>query len=187
MGNSQATILGDKFQGNSITDKYCDAQKDLFGDPPDFEKKGSLKTMGEALDRGMVLVMSLWDDILAHMLWLDSAMGKGGTDKPGVLRGPCSTDTGVPTEVRQKYGSATVSYTNIMYGEINSTFTAGDSSKPAYASKHDQAFIKRLAKFSAPPAPPGQPQQQQQPAAQPSPAPYRGSTKTSTVAASCVP
>merc|ERR1719382_566399 len=128
--NSQATILGDKFQGNSITDKYCDAQKDLFGDPPDFEKKGSLKTMGEALDRGMVLVMSFWDDIMAHMLWLDSAMGKGGKRKPGVLRGPCSINTGVPTDVRQKHPDATVSYTNIKYGEINSTFTAGDFSKP---------------------------------------------------------
>ena len=27
--------------------------------------------MGEAMDRGMVLVLSLWDDHDANMLWLD--------------------------------------------------------------------------------------------------------------------
>jgi cellulose 1,4-beta-cellobiosidase len=31
-----------------------------------------MKNMGESLARGMVLVMSLWDDHYAHMLWLDS-------------------------------------------------------------------------------------------------------------------
>jgi len=31
-----------------------------------------MQTMGEALGRGMVLVMSIWDDHAAHMLWLDS-------------------------------------------------------------------------------------------------------------------
>ena len=33
-----------------------------FGDPDDFNRKGGLKAMGEALNRGVVLVMSLWDD-----------------------------------------------------------------------------------------------------------------------------
>lgn len=123
--NSHASILGDNFQGNSITDAFCDKQKDVFGDDPDFQKKGRLKTMSEALDRGMVLVLSLWDDTMSNMLWLDSAMGSGGVQKPGVLRGPCSTDTGKPQEMRQKYPTATVSYMNIKYGEINSTFNAG--------------------------------------------------------------
>jgi len=31
--------------------------------------------MGEALDRGMVLVVSLWDDISIYMDWLDSYNG----------------------------------------------------------------------------------------------------------------
>ena len=31
-----------------------------------------MKAMGETLDRGMVLVMSLWDDIAFQMNWLDS-------------------------------------------------------------------------------------------------------------------
>jgi len=126
--NSHAPILGDEFQGNSITDAFCDKQKDVFEDDNDFQKKGGLKTLSEALDRGMVLVMSLWDDTQTHMLWLDSAMGSGGLQKPGVLRGPCSTDTGKPQEMRQKYPNATVSYMNIKYGEMNSTFNAGRTS-----------------------------------------------------------
>ena len=36
--------------------------QEAFGDVDDYTRKGGLKTMGEALDRGMVLVMSLWDD-----------------------------------------------------------------------------------------------------------------------------
>merc|ERR1712217_272401 len=129
ISNSHASILGDKFEGNSITDAFCDKQKQVFEDDPDFQRKGGLKTMSEALDRGMVLVMSLWDDTTANMLWLDSAMGSGGLQKPGVLRGPCSTDTGKPEEMRQKYPTATVSYMNIKYGEINSTFKTGASLK----------------------------------------------------------
>lgn len=31
-----------------------------------------MTNMGGALGRGMVLVMSIWDDSAANMLWLDS-------------------------------------------------------------------------------------------------------------------
>jgi len=60
--NSEATVLGPS-AGSSITDEFCSKQK----------AKGALKQMGEALDRGMVLVLSLWDDTDVSMLWLDSA------------------------------------------------------------------------------------------------------------------
>ena len=33
-----------------------------FNDIDDFNRKGGLKAMGDALNRGMVLVMSIWDD-----------------------------------------------------------------------------------------------------------------------------
>mmetsp|Transcript_43312 Transcript_43312/g.109760 ORF Transcript_43312/g.109760 Transcript_43312/m.109760 type:complete len:106 (-) Transcript_43312:467-784(-) len=46
--------------------------------------------MGEALDRGMVLVLSLWDDTDVSVLWLDSAYPTNEpADRPGVERGPC--------------------------------------------------------------------------------------------------
>jgi cellulose 1,4-beta-cellobiosidase len=68
--NSQSTISG--VSGNSITDSFCAAQKTTFGDQNLFATKGGLATMGAALAKGMVLVMSIWDDHTAQMLWLDS-------------------------------------------------------------------------------------------------------------------
>merc|ERR1712232_262240 len=97
--------------------------KTAFGDINDFKRKGGLKAMGEALDRGMALVMSLWDDSLAGMLWLDSdyPLDKpAGT--PGVARGPCQTTTGKPSYLREKYPSASVKYYDIKVGSIGSTF-----------------------------------------------------------------
>ena len=57
---------------DSITDQFCIDKKVLFKDQNSFNPLGGMKKMGEAFKRGMVLVMSLWDDHFAHMLWLDS-------------------------------------------------------------------------------------------------------------------
>merc|ERR1712217_1000995 len=110
--------------------------------------------MGKALDRGMVLVLSLFDDYLAHMLWLDSATGTGDDDesKPGVLRGPCKTISGVPSEVRAMHGSASVKYTNFMYGEIGSTLMANMSGKPQATETKDKTYLKELKSWSSPAA-----------------------------------
>merc|ERR1712113_399761 len=120
IANSNSSIAG--VAGNSVTDTFCSAQKAAFGDPDDFSKKGGLKAMGEALKRGMVLVMSLWDDSLAEMLWLDS---KYPVDKdssvPGVSRGPCLTTSGAPEYVRAKYPTASVKYESIKVGKIGTT------------------------------------------------------------------
>mmetsp|Transcript_17084 Transcript_17084/g.19045 ORF Transcript_17084/g.19045 Transcript_17084/m.19045 type:complete len:457 (+) Transcript_17084:38-1408(+) len=108
---------------NSVTDKFCQEIKSFFGDNPDFNKKGGLKTMGQALDRGMVLVMSLWDDYYAYMLWLDSnyPVDKPAT-QPGIARGSCPTSSGRPHDVESQYPNANVVYSNIKYGPIGSTF-----------------------------------------------------------------
>jgi len=110
---------------DSVTDPYCAAQKTLFGDTNDFQKKGGLKALGQAFQRGMVLVLSLWDDHEANMLWLDSdyPLTKSNAD-PGVSRGPCATSTGKPTEVEAQYPSANVKFSNIKYGDIGSTYKA---------------------------------------------------------------
>lgn len=112
-------------QFNSLTDANCKNQKAAMGDKNDFAIKGGMKTMGEALKRGMVLVMSLWADFYAHMLWLDSAypLDKPITD-PGVARGPCATTSGDPVQVEQQQPNAHVMYYNVKYGAINSTFPA---------------------------------------------------------------
>jgi cellulose 1,4-beta-cellobiosidase len=108
---------------DSITDPFCSAAKKLFDDPNDFAKKGGLVNHGRALGRGMVLVMSLWDDYAAHMLWLDSnyPLDKPAS-QPGVARGPCPTSSGVPKNVENQYPNSNVMFSNIKFGEIGSTF-----------------------------------------------------------------
>ena len=94
-----------------------------FGDIDDFNIKGGLKVMGEALDRGMVLVMSLWDDAEANMLWLDSDYPLNKDPSiPGVNRGPCNTDSGKPSYLRAKFPDANIAYSKIKIGTIGSTF-----------------------------------------------------------------
>merc|ERR1711976_42285 len=45
---------------DSITDDFCQDSKALFDDFDDHSRKGGLKGMGEAMKRGMVLILSLW-------------------------------------------------------------------------------------------------------------------------------
>jgi len=120
--NSKVTFPGIQAY-NSVSDKYCDDAKKLFGDRNDFATKGGLKAFGKSLKNGVVLVLSLWDDHEVHMLWLDSDYP---TDKPasqpGISRGPCATDSGKPDEVESKYPDASVKYGNIKFGPIGSTF-----------------------------------------------------------------
>jgi len=82
--------------------------------------------MNAAFSAGMVLVLSLWDDYYANMLWLDSTYPIGGTS-PGDARGTCATSSGVPASVEAASPGAFVVYSNIKYGTINSTFAAGST------------------------------------------------------------
>ena len=105
IANSNSTISG--VTGNSITDDFCNAQKTAFGDENQFEAKGGLKTMGDAFEAGMVLVLSLWDDYAVNMLWLDSDYPTDEpATQPGIARGNCSTSSGVPADVESQSGSA---------------------------------------------------------------------------------
>jgi len=79
--------------------------------------------MSDALGRGVVLVMSLWDDKSANMLWLDSTYPVGSTQE-GSKRGSCSTDSGRPDQVESMYPNAYVKYSNIKVGEIGSTYSS---------------------------------------------------------------
>ena len=123
IANSKTNIPGmDAY--DSITDAFCNAQKTAFGDTNSFENLGGLTQIGNALDTGMVLVMSLWDDHEAKMLWLDSdyPLDKDAS-QPGVSRGPCATTSGDPTTVESQSPDATVVFSNIKVGPIGSTYT----------------------------------------------------------------
>lgn len=128
--NPQVSVQNE--QHNSLTDDFCTKSKDLFGDTNAFAKRGGMKAMGEVLDRGMVLVMSLWDDHAANMLWLDSSYP---TDKdpsaPGVTRGSCSPTSGKPEDVEKNVPNSDVVYSNIKVGTIGSTYPGGVSPSPS--------------------------------------------------------
>ena len=88
---------------------------------------GGMGQLGGPFEKGMTLVMSLWDDSAANMLWLDSQYPvDADPSKPGVTRGPCGTDTGKPDDERKLTPNSYVAYSNIRYGEIDSTCTTND-------------------------------------------------------------
>eukprot|EP00666_Eupelagonemidae_sp_cell4sb_P009162 gene9162-13056_t len=55
--------------------------------------------MDKAMEQGMVLVMSLWDDHDVNMLWLDSTYPTNGTCESGACRGSCATTSGDPKDI----------------------------------------------------------------------------------------
>jgi len=121
--NSDSMIEG--VPGNSLTTEFCAAQKTAFGDSNLFQTRGGLKKMGQALKNGMVLVMSIWDDHTAQMLWLDAPYPPDkDPSAPGVSRGTCAPDSGAPEVVEAESPDATVTYSNIKWGPIGSTFKA---------------------------------------------------------------
>ena len=122
--NSQSTIPG--VTGNSITDSFCDAQKTAFNDTNTFDTYGALGQLGDAFSKGMVLVLSIWDDHAVDMLWLDSDYPTGrDPSEPGVARGTCSTSSGDPTQVEANGSGIKVTYSDIRVGTLNSTFGSG--------------------------------------------------------------
>jgi cellulose 1,4-beta-cellobiosidase len=112
---------------NSITDTYCNAQKSVFGDDNSFEKYGGLATMGDSLTNGMVLTLSVWDDHAVNMLWLDSTYPTDSTS-PGAARGTCATDSGNPDTIEKNAASIQVVYSNIRYGDLDSTYSTTGTS-----------------------------------------------------------
>ncbi|KAE8354892.1 putative 1,4-beta-D-glucan cellobiohydrolase A [Aspergillus coremiiformis] len=122
IANAESNVAG--VSGNSITTEFCNAQKSVFANDNVFEQKGGLQAMGEGLT-DMVLTLSLWDDYYASMMWLDSVYPEGADrNSPGAVRGTCEPGVGEPQRVEAQFGSATVTYSNIKFGPIGSTFQA---------------------------------------------------------------
>lgn len=110
-------------EGDSVTDALCKNQKTAFGSVDHFQVKGGLRSMGSALKRGMVLSLSLWDDYSTQMRWLDATFPPdAASDGVGVARGPCDGSSSNPDSLRRVHRDAYVKYTNIKYGELNSTY-----------------------------------------------------------------
>merc|ERR1712002_78837 len=123
---------------DSITDAFCAQTKVTFGDMDDHAEKGGLITLGDSLDRGHVLVMSMWDDHDANMLWLDSnyPLDKDPSE-PGVNRGPCPEDSGDPVDMESNYPDAAVICSKVKIGTIGSTYPGGDGQPSTTTNKPD--------------------------------------------------
>jgi cellulase len=94
---------------NSITDSYCAAQ----GTGTErFMEQGAIEGIGEALSRGMVLIFSIWWDSGGFMNWLDSGSS-----------GPCNATEGDPAFIVKVQPDPTVTWSNIKWGEIGSTYS----------------------------------------------------------------
>merc|ERR1711988_2044043 len=117
-----AVILGQDAP-DSITDGFCSEKKTLFDDINDYAAKGGTAAMGESLDRGHVMALSLWDDVEVNMLWLDSCYPlEKDCAVPGVHRGECPGGvSSTPTHLRDNYPESWTSFANAAIGEIGST------------------------------------------------------------------
>ncbi|KAJ7069829.1 cellobiohydrolaseI [Mycena amicta] len=130
IANSNSNLAG-VTTTNSITDNFCSQQKAAVGDTNSFAARGGLTTMGQALTKGMVLALSIWDDHEAGMLWLDADYPvNASASAPGVSRGPCSATSGNPTTVESQQANASVTFSNIKIGPIGSTFSGSTGSSP---------------------------------------------------------
>ena len=119
----------------SITDQFCEDKKILFEDVNDYLEKGGTAAMGDSLDRGQVMVISLWDDVEVNMLWLDSAypLNKDASE-PGVLRGECPGGvSSTPTYLRDTYPNGYVIFESAAIGEIGSTVPIANTNAPTSA------------------------------------------------------
>merc|ERR1712048_582130 len=105
---------------NTISTEFCEDWVAETKDGTNFLGQGGMDSVDKALENGVVLVMSLWDDHEANMLWLDSTYPVDGTS-PGDKRGTCSTDSGVPKDVEEKHGKSKVKFSDIRYGRLGST------------------------------------------------------------------
>merc|ERR1740130_1835361 len=95
---------------DSLSDDYCKAEVGAFKDNTNFLQKGGFGSMDNAMDAGMVLVMSLWDDHYVNMLWLDSTYP---TDAPDT--------SGAPKDIEKSVPTSHVKFSDIKLGEIGST------------------------------------------------------------------
>ncbi|KAE8443652.1 hypothetical protein EG329_001510 [Mollisiaceae sp. DMI_Dod_QoI] len=71
---------------------------------------GGLAGMGQALGRGMVLAMSIWNDNVQKMAWLDAGMN-----------GPCGAGDGSPSSIQSQHPDTHVVFSNLRWGDIGST------------------------------------------------------------------
>ncbi|KAK1532157.1 glycosyl hydrolase family 7 [Colletotrichum costaricense] len=102
-------------QVNYLNDEFCAATGSRR-----FMDLGAHREMGESFDRGVVLAFSIWWDAGGGMRWLDGAPEAG----------PCNETEGFPENVVKVEPNPVVTFSNIKWGELGSTF------KPQSTERH---------------------------------------------------
>lgn len=95
-------------QQNVMDDAYCTSTS-----ADEYLRLGATLGMGESMDRGAVLVFSLWADDSTYMAWLDQSSTGAG---------PCNATEGNPTLIQQNQPDAQVTFSNLRWGDIGATF-----------------------------------------------------------------
>ncbi|PGG99346.1 hypothetical protein AJ80_09384 [Polytolypa hystricis UAMH7299] len=93
---------------NFLDDDFCAAVNS-----EQYMALGATKGMGKSLDRGMVLAFAIWWDEDGFMHWLDSEEA-----------GPCNATEGNPEVVLEVNPRPKLTFGQIKWGEIGSTFKA---------------------------------------------------------------
>lgn len=104
---------GEPTEVNWMDDPYCAATGAAR-----YMDLGATKGMGDAMSRGMVLAFSVWWDEGGHMEWLDHDYA-----------GPCAEGEGAPSVIRESQPDTSVTFSNIKWGEIDSTYKLRDKCK----------------------------------------------------------
>jgi hypothetical protein len=99
--NVKATIGGGSY--DSVTDEFCKASGATV------DAGTNLKQLGASFKNGHVLVFALWDSA-DGLAWLDSGSN-----------GPC-TGSEASTVINRQYPDATVTYSSLKFGALDSTY-----------------------------------------------------------------
>merc|ERR1739838_809237 len=139
---TMADIEGSVF--NTITDATCLKMRDYWANKQNtYLQKGGMKSMGESMARGHVLVMSLWHDDYVQMKWLDAELG----EDPGRTRGSCSGDQ-IDFDSQEAH-DAYVTFANVRYGELGTTVPdCATSTTPSSDVYVDLQFDQQPADFT---------------------------------------
>jgi cellulase len=92
-----------------------------------------LTTIGKALGKGMVLVFSIWNDNSQFMNWLDSGSS-----------GPCSSSAGNAATIEAQTPGTYVTFSNIRWGDIGSTFSTGSSGSGSSSSSISSKWVLQI-------------------------------------------
>ncbi|CAJ2505227.1 Uu.00g126210.m01.CDS01 [Anthostomella pinea] len=107
-------------------DAYCNATGSTK-----FMELGAMAAMGDALTRGMVLTFSIWWDASGNMSWLDGAADGAG---------PCNATEGNPDTITVVEPHPEVTFSNLKWGEIGSTFSSAAANATRNAT---QSYLGR--------------------------------------------